>query len=620
MGSVVGTIFSGLFALLGINGYPMEGHSEWKVEKAWAPVDHGYQLILSSEMIAGHCEKSPSSAIVFPQVIHSYSEFWVDKQRVSAQGDPTFQKAAPFYERFSLPCSELKAGSKVVWKVTSYSRFFARFKDWPFLSSNPRATNFFSLSLNIGAFCILFILSFFTFLIYKGRVSDSLTYSVSIGSLLLSGYFLNASNSFFGIDYSMLTAHKLADSCLWLGGIFFIHAFTVDGMLNPKLNWLFRFSAILALVQIGWGSDGDQVQFGTMLPMVPFLLCSVSIVTRIFQKIQTEKDSRDSVLKMAAIVLFAAFGVNDALNVTGVIDTEMLLSIGLVGGVFGLSVAVNQEISKTYTERNVLLNSLELKVAEKTRHLEAAMSDLKSTQAELVQSARLASLGTMSAGIAHEINNSINYVNGALVPLERKLTKLLKAEDMVLIEKLLAAIKEGTLLTVKIVKSLRTYTGLNQAEFKVFDVKETVDSVLTILKSRTRNVQFDILVADDCKVFGNLVGFNQIFMNLISNSLDALDKPDKRIRIHGQVLGDKVQIEVEDNGSGIPQEIASRIFDPFFTTKEVGKGTGLGLHIVLKEIENHQGKLFVSSEVGMGTKFTIQVPITKVLSSVQEAA
>jgi C4-dicarboxylate-specific signal transduction histidine kinase len=246
-------------------------------------------------------------------------------------------------------------------------------------------------------------------------------------------------------------------------------------------------------------------------------------------------------------------------------------------------------------------------VQEKTKHLEEALIQLKSTQAELVQSARLASLGTLSAGIAHEINNSINYVNGALGPLEKKVHKLVPPEERAMIDKLFAAIKEGTSLTVDIVRSLRNFTGLNQAEYKSVDLSQVVHSVLTILKNKAKDVSVKVTFPENPSIMGNITGLNQIFMNLISNSLDAMDKEEKTITINCQDLGNKISIVVEDNGSGIPKAVIDRIFDPFFTTKDVGQGTGLGLHIVAKEIEKHGGKISVQSFEGKGTRFDIEL-------------
>ncbi len=602
------SLFSTFFLLLGINMYPSEQNNMWKVSEGWHDTTNGYSLTLKSSTILNHCANNPEDSIVLPQIIHSFHELFVDSSLVTTFGDKDFSKAAPFYEKPILKCTALKAGAELTWKVTTYSKFFARLREWPQLKDNPNSSNIFNVALNIAAFAILIILSVFSILIYKGRVSNTLTYSLSFGSLILSGYFLNAANSYLGVTLSMLTSHKLADSCLWLGALFFINAFYAEGYLNKVTNQIFRAFCLLGIAVIILGKNGDEVQFGTMLPMGLFFYCSGQIVLNLFKNLPLDGMSTSKMLKVAAIFAFAFFGLNDALNVMGIVQSEMLLSLGSVGGFFGLSVSVSQAIEKTYDERDSLLHRLEDKVQEKTKHLEETLSALRDTQAELVQSARLASLGTLSAGIAHEINNSINYVSGALIPLERKIAAVVPVEDRGTIDKLLASIKEGTFLTVEIVKSLRHFTGLNQAQVKDVEVKSVVNSVLTILKGKTKNINIEVDVPETCKFVGNVVGFNQVIMNLLSNSVDALDKEQKQIRIVGRDLQDKIQITFEDNGSGIPKEIMGRIFDPFFTTKEVGKGTGLGLHIVMKEVKRHNGKIEVFSEPGVGTRFEIYLP------------
>lgn len=601
-------LFTAFFIFSGIGMYPRPQSETWSIKNEWQLQENGYQMSLSSTEIIKECQARPNDSIVFPQIIHSFHEFFLDGFHIASYGNPTFSKAVPFYEKPSINCSQIVKGKKLTWTVTTYSKFFARLREWPQITPTPNSKNIFNVALNVGAFSILIILSIFSALIYRGRVSDELTYSLSVGSLVLSGYFLNAANSYLGINYSMLTAHKIADSCLWLGAFFFINAFFAEGFLNKSTNWVFRVFCLAGIYTIIRGNNGDEVQFGTMLPMGIFIFCAVQIVVKLILKIMREGLTAGQSLKVVSIFTFTFFGLNDALNVMGIINSEMLLSLGSVGGFFGLSISVSQAIKRTYDERDTLLNKLEEKVREKTSHLEVALHTLKSTQAELIQSARLASLGTLSAGIAHEINNSINYVNGALVPLERKIQTLVPKEERGTIDKLMASIKEGTHLTVEIVKSLRHFTGLNQAQVKDINLKEVVNSVLNILKSRIKDTHLDIKIEENIKLTGSVVGLNQIFMNLLSNSLDALDKQQKVVKISAKQESNGVYIEFEDNGSGIPNEILGRIFDPFFTTKQVGQGSGLGLHIVSKEIEKHNGTIKVSSTVGIGTKFEIFLP------------
>ena len=147
-----------------------------------------------------------------------------------------------------------------------------------------------------------------------------------------------------------------------------------------------------------------------------------------------------------------------------------------------------------------------------------------------------------------------------------------------------------------------------------------MQSVLTILKSKTRDVEFELQIPDSIAIMGNITGLNQIVMNLMSNSLDAFDKPQKKITIACEQQSERIHFIFADNGSGMPQAVIDRIFDPFFTTKEVGKGTGLGMHIVAKEIEKHGGKISVTSVQGEGTKFSIELPLGSEESQLRSAA
>lgn len=608
MDSAAVALFTLIFSALGIQEYPKTPDNLWQVTNGWQSVTNGKILSVTSSGIVEQCKHNPNTYISFPQIVHSYHEFFLDKIPIASHGHQDFSRASPFYERPFLRCSTIKDGNILEWRVTTYSSFFARLREWPEMTANPHVYNITNVSLNMAAFGILIILSIFSILIYKGRVHDNLTYSLGFGSLFLSFYFLNSVNSYFGLSYDMLTSHKVADGGLWIGAMFFINAFYSEKLLNYNANIVFRTFCVLGILTIIAGKNGNEVQLGTMIPMIPFFYCAITIVISLIKDIKTNQLTKSNSLKVFAILLFAILGLNDALNVTGIIRSEMLLSIGSVGGFFGLSIAVSQAIEKTYDERDALLHGLEKKVTEKTQHLENALATLKSTQAELVESARLASLGTLSAGIAHEINNSINYVNGALIPLERKIQSTVAEKDRELIDKLLASIKEGTFLTVEIVKSLRNFTGLNQAKLKTIDLSEIVNSVLTILKSKTRNINLSIDIPENCSLTCNPVGLNQVFMNLITNSIDALDKDLKTISIRANIENDNINIAFEDNGSGISKEIIDRIYDPFYTTKEVGRGTGLGLHIVKKEIEKHKGKIRVTSKVGLGTKFEITLP------------
>lgn len=603
---------------LGIQTIPGNTNG-WNVSKAWNQVGNAWEFSASSSTIASQCEDGKT--LVFPQVVHGIHNIYINNVLFLQTGDATFSKTSAFYSRAVVDCKYIKKDAKVDWHVITYSKYFSRINDFPKVENTSAKYYFFDVILNIMSAGCLLILAIFSIFIFYKRVENKYVLSLFIGSVSFASYAMLTAANIFDLNVQMIVAHKFADVFVWIGSFSYIYFFRHYGYLGKIEFNAFIGSFIVGESLIIFGGSPDVVQLGTTIP-IPFAFIALSsfLLHSISEGFKVGFN-RNIKLGIFSISIFVLAGMNDLLHITGLIYSYMIMPLGSVAGVFFLAAAVNQNIESTYNERDGLLINLENKVIEKTKHLEEALTSLKSTQAELVQSAKLASLGTVSAGIAHEINNSINYISGAIVPLEKKVYALIpQTADKRMIEKLFAAMKEGTTLTVDIVKSLRTFTGLNQAEFKEVVVKESVNSIQTILKSKLRGVDFKCDISEDCITHGNLVGLNQVFMNLISNSLDALDKSEKQIHIKGYKENDDIIISIKDNGMGIDSEIVGRIFDPFFTTKEVGKGTGLGLHIVSKEIEKHNGKIKVTSTKNIGTEFLITLPALIDANQTREAA
>lgn len=281
----------------------------------------------------------------------------------------------------------------------------------------------------------------------------------------------------------------------------------------------------------------------------------------------------------------------------------------------------------------------ERQLRETYEQLDEAHSELKSAQTRLVESEKMASLGQLTAGIAHEINNPINFVSANVGPLKRDLDELkqlltaytglhsqselenrLKEINQlrqkvdpdflyVEIETLLNGIREGANRTKEIVAGLRHFSRVDEGESKPADLNEGLTSTLTLLQN---NLKSKIKVVTELGEIPLVVchpgKINQVFMNLISNAIQAMGE-EGTMTIMSQQKDKMVLVTISDTGKGMDEATRSRIFEPFFTTKDVGEGTGLGLSISYGIIESHGGSIKVESELGKGSTFEVRLPV-----------
>ena len=253
--------------------------------------------------------------------------------------------------------------------------------------------------------------------------------------------------------------------------------------------------------------------------------------------------------------------------------------------------------------------------------LQSAYSDLQATHAQLVQSAKMASLGELVAGVAHEINNPLAFVLSHLDTVRRKLSQLepelpgplstSAREKWSRANERLDEVGPGLERIRDLVIKLRTFSRLDEGERKRVSIRECVESVLTILGHRLRTgiaVETDFGLPDQVDCYASLL--NQAIMNLISNSIDAMPSGGQ-LRISTGAQGALYSIVVTDSGPGIPAALRERVLEPFFTTKPVGQGTGLGLSITYSIVRKHEGTIELSEPPGGGASIAIRFPINQ---------
>ncbi|NJL90579.1 MAG: PAS domain S-box protein, partial [Coleofasciculaceae cyanobacterium SM2_1_6] len=353
----------------------------------------------------------------------------------------------------------------------------------------------------------------------------------------------------------------------------------------------------------------------------------------------------------------------DALGLLVVMDTKpMIQDIETQSAILKIfATRAGAEMERMQAEEAVRRSEIQLRL--KSTELETTLKQLQNTQAQLIQSEKMSSLGQLVAGIAHEINNPVSFIYGNIKPARDYAHSLIELihlyqanypspppiisdfiEDIDLdylandFSELLESMKFGAARITDIVKSLRTFSRLDEVGLKAIDLHENIDSTLAVLQNRLNSLSGNLQIfltrnygdLPLVEAYGGLL--NQVFMNLLVNAIDAIEQhqnnlaPEQKSNYKGMITittsvitspitsPNQVVISIRDNGSGMSPQVQEKIFNPFFTTKPVGKGTGMGLAISYQIMEEkHQGNISVTSSLGNGTEFVITLPVTQTL-------
>lgn len=422
-------------------------------------------------------------------------------------------------------------------------------------------------------------------------------------------------------NFSLCEALLIVGLMAAVGRAAFWQSYSLDYVLIPLLIWsTFRFGhrgATLAVVGIS-----AMAIAGTVRGLGSF----------------ASDDMNNSLVSLQSFIAVTVF---TALMLSAVLAERSLAEERLRIAISDLA-TVNQELEHRVADRTQALD-------RKNQSLNSTLQELHQVQAQMIQSEKMSSIGQMVAGIAHEINNPVNFIHGNIIHLGGYITDTievvksyqthypqplpalqtqLEALELDFVEKdaqkLLNSMRLGTQRIREIVISLRNFSRLDESTLKLVDIHEGLESTLLLVKHRL--LQPDgrpsIHVVRD---YGDLPlvecfssSLNQVVMNILNNAIDAMvpsteEMPEgalPTITLRTDVMGDWVTIAIADNGPGIPDAINSKVFDPFFTTKPVGKGTGMGLSVAYQIItQEHGGKLTFDTAATSGTEFTIQIPL-----------
>lgn len=445
-----------------------------------------------------------------------------------------------------------------------------------------------------------------SFLVNRMLNANTIPYSKIFFSFILSIILLILYEWWYYIFYNKGIGRKIFKYLLMLGIIIFTF-YIMYMSKDPFMIGMYFFPIIAAALYY----DNKLMIYSIFLSIVLiFVLISNNLIDLNF-KVSVIGFYTD-IFASLAVCVFLLFGYS--LKSSKIISTLQEQE--------NILIQINKELEKTNQELNakqeelIILNQ---NLSTFAQNLEKAYNELKQAQIKLVQQEKMASLGQLVAGVAHEINTPVGTIN-CNIDISQRLVRDIEFQlENLNIEKVkdnlskLSDINKINIIAidriVNIVKSLRSFARLDDTEFGEADIHVSIENSIVLLNNRIKD-RIEVIreYGELPKVKCYVNEINQVFLNLLVNAVDAI--PDKGvIWIKTYAEAGKVFIKIRDSGTGIKPEHLGKIFDPGFTTKGVGVGTGLGLSIVYNIIEKHKGEITVESEYGKGTEFTVELPV-----------
>ncbi|NEO83914.1 MAG: HAMP domain-containing protein [Spirulina sp. SIO3F2] len=503
---------------------------------------------------------------------------------------------------------------------------------------------------------------FRTELEYQAQVLlDTLELTLTDPLYRLDADLLRESMSQLGEYQALLTVGSIYDA----QGYLLADANSAIAIYTTEVDPIGRQLVQSSTTMVDWYTEELRIGRAIIVGRKPIGAIQIGLSTTSVQQQITAVRNRGIAIAILATIVGAALAQWISRSITRPVQALMQGTQQLATGNFEHRITLSSQdelsiLAHAFNEMGAklqktvhLLGEKNQDLEQRTQELTQTLEELQNTQAQLIQSEKMSSLGQLVAGIAHEINNPINFIHGNIEYLEEHAQDLLdllhlyqkhtqtlhpdlvdKLEeiDLSFLEKdlanLLRSMHLGTQRITDIVLSLRNFSRLDEADLKMADLHEGLDSTLMLLQHRLQaNEKHPEIQVQ--RNYGNIPRIacypgqlNQVFMNILANAIDALEERKKEclyqdieadphiIQINTHCSSSNwLIIKIQDNGPGIPEQLQSRLFDPFFTTKAVGRGTGLGLSISYRIItDTHHGKLSCQSVFGEGTVFFIELP------------